>query len=244
MLVCGWPCLFIKKMVALNFKALSMTKQQNHLEQLREIRQMMERSSRFLSLSGLSGVMAGVAALLGAAAVYIYLGRTPLVEGPYLAGADVADRFMAPLPFFILVAGLVLGTALVAGFWFTSRRARREGQAVWGPLSKRLVINLAIPLASGGIFILALYRQGLVEWIAPATLLFYGMALLNASKFTFTDIRYLGLSEIVLGLLASFFLGYGLEFWTMGFGLMHIVYGAWMWNKYERSDLKKPANNA
>lgn len=216
-----------------------MTKQQDHLEQLREIRQMMERSSRFLSLSGLSGVMAGVAALLGAATVYIYLGRTPLIDGPYLAGVNAADRSIAPLPFFVLIGGLVFVTALTAGFWFTSRRARREGQAIWGPLSRRLVINLAIPLASGGIFILALYRQGLVEWIAPATLLFYGMALLNASKFTFTDIRYLGLSEIVLGLLACFLLGYGLEFWTVGFGLLHIIYGTWMWNKYERTSPKK-----
>jgi hypothetical protein len=220
-----------------------MTKQQNHLEQLREIRQLMERSSRFLSLSGLSGVIAGVAALLGATAVYLYLDRTPLVDGPYLAGAHIAGRSVEPLPFFLLVGGLVLATALLSGFWFTSRRARREGQTVWGPLSQRLLINLAIPLASGGVFILALYRQGLVEWIAPATLLFYGMALLNASKFTFTDIRYLGLSEIALGLLASFFLGYGLEFWTIGFGLLHIAYGAWMWNKYERTDTKLPANN-
>jgi len=199
----------------------------------------MERSSRFLSLSGLSGVMAGIAALMGATAVYIYLGRVPLVDGPYLAGTNVADRSMAPLPFFVLVGGLVLVAALLAGFWFTSRRARREGQTVWGPLSRRLLINLAIPLASGGVFIFALYLQGLVEWIAPTTLLFYGMALLNASKFTFTDIRYLGLSEIALGLLASFFLGYGLECWTIGFGLLHILYGTWMWNKYERTSSHK-----
>jgi len=216
-----------------------MTKQQDHLEQLREIRQLMEGSSRFLSLSGLSGVMAGVAALLGATAVYIYLGRTPLVDGSYLAGGSVTERPLAPLPFFVLTGGLVFITALLAGFWFTYRRSRRTRQATWGPLSRRLVTNLAIPLASGGVFILALYRQGLVEWIAPATLLFYGLALLNASKFTFTDIRYLGLSEIALGLVACFFLGYGLEFWTIGFGLLHIVYGTWMWNKYERTDAEK-----
>lgn len=187
--------------------------------------------------------MAGVAALIGATAVYIYLGRTPLVDGPYLAGTNLADRSIAPLPFFVLIGGLVFITALLAGFWFTSRRARRDGQTIWGPLSQRLLTNLAIPLASGGVFTLALYRQGLVEWIAPVTLLFYGMALLNASKFTFTDIRYLGLSEIVLGLVACFLLGYGLEFWTIGFGLLHIVYGAWMWNKYERTEPKLPADN-
>ena len=70
--------------------------------------------------------------------------------------------------------------------------------------------------------------------VAPTTLLFYGLALYNAGKYTLDEIRYLGVSEIILGLLGCIFIGYGLMFWALGFGVLHIVYGFMMWWKYER----------
>lgn len=216
-----------------------MTKPDPHLAHLQEIRTLMERSSRFLSLSGLSGVIAGMAALAGAAAGYIYLGRRPFAAAPLLElPASGYVTGLSPIPFFLTTALLVLLVALSAGLWPTILRARRQGYAIWSATSRRLATNLALPLVVGGLFVLALYRQGMLTWIAPATLVFYGLALLHADKYTKGDIRYLGMGEIALGLLGCYFPGYGLECWTLGFGVLHIAYGIWMWNRFERAEMQ------
>ncbi|MGE5429024.1 MAG: hypothetical protein ACM3O8_14110, partial [Methylococcaceae bacterium] len=67
-----------------------------------------------------------------------------------------------------------------------------------------------------------------------AMLIFYGLALVNAGKFTLSEVHYLGITEIVLGLMAAVFINWGLLFWALGFGVMHIVYGMMMYYKYER----------
>jgi hypothetical protein len=204
------------------------------LETLHEIRDMMEKSSRFLSLSGLSGVFAGLFALAGAGAAYAYLG-IGVLEPAY---RHYAYRHGRPNPdfinFFLLDATLVLVAALVAGIYFTARKARSQGQSLWGFTARRLVFSMMIPLVAGGLFCLALIYHGAFALAAPATLIFYGLALLNGSKYTLHDVRYLGITEIILGVLASFFIGYGLLCWAVGFGLMHILYGAIMYYKYER----------
>ena len=208
----------------------------NPLQTLTEIRSLMERSSRFISLSGLSGVGAGVFALIGAAAAFAYLGFTPFeggnviergLVGPYKWG-------LAPRAFFLLDALLVLTLALASGIYFTTRNAKAKGQRIFDPLTYRLLVNLAIPLVAGAVFCLALLRYNLAPLVAPTTLVFYGLSLLNGSKYTFNDIRYLGLSEIVLGLIGLFVPGYGLELWAIGFGVLHIVYGLVMYNRYEK----------
>ncbi len=209
-------------------------KRNEHLETLSEIRSLMEKSSRFISLSGMSGILAGIFALMGAAAVYVYLGLTPFsnmrsyyVEMPYAAKWGMDYR-----TFFILDAALVLAASLTACTILTTRKARKNGQKIFDNLTYRLIYNLALPLAVGGIFCIALLYHGQFGMIAPAMLLFYGLALVNASKYTFKDIHYLGLCEIVLGLMAIFFIGYGLEFWAIGFGILHILYGSIMYFKY------------
>lgn len=212
-------------------------KHQDHLSTLSEIRSLMEQSSRFISLSGLSGVAAGLFALIGGAAVYFYLDIMPFSgERTYYVEALRAEKWgMNYLTFFILDAILVLFAALAAGIFFTSRKAKRKGQKVWDALTLRLLTNLAIPLVAGGIFCIALFYHGLLGFVAPATLVFYGLALINGSKYTLNDIRYLGLFEIALGLIALFKLGHGLEFWIVGFGFLHIIYGTIMYFKYERN---------
>lgn len=214
-----------------------MVKTQNdHLETLTQIRSLMERSSRFISLSGLSGVAAGVWALLGAAAVYVYLGL-PLFSNKRLYYYDVLQNGKWGIPyekFFLADALLVLFLAIASGIFFTTRKARRNGQKIWDAMAQRMLINLAIPLIAGGIFCLVLFKNGQFGLIAPATLLFYGLALVNGGKYTYNDIRYLGITEIILGLIGLFYPGFGLELWAVGFGILHIVYGLMMYNKYER----------
>ena len=212
-------------------------KYDHHLETLNEIRTLMERSSRFISLSGLSGVAAGFWALAGAAAAYAYLGVSPLdSKQVYYQQAMQANKWgLDYISFFLLDAGLVLILALGSGIFFTTRKARQKKQPIWGPLTRRLLLNLAIPLLTGGIFCIGLAFHGMMGLIAPATLVFYGLSLINASKYTFNDIRYLGVAEVFLGLIALFIPGYGLEFWCLGFGLLHIVYGTALYFKYERA---------
>lgn len=210
--------------------------QENHLKTLTDIRSIMERSTRFISLSGLSGVGAGLCALIGAAFAFYYIGKEPFA-GRQLYYELTNENYPWGLnfyQFFLLDGALVLISALSCGIFFTTRKARQKGQKIWDKLTLRLLINLAIPLFTGAIFCYALYQYKVIGLIAPATLIFYGLGLVNASKYTLRDLKYLGLLEIGLGLIALFNLGYGLEFWTIGFGLLHIAYGFYMWWKYER----------
>jgi hypothetical protein len=96
-----------------------------------------------------------------------------------------------------------------------------------------MALSLAIPLVTGGIFILIMLNSGHFGLAAPACLIFYGLALIQASTNTVDEIRYLGYSEILLGLISAMLPGYGLIFWSLGFGVLHIVYGAIMHNKYD-----------
>lgn len=208
-----------------------MTEQQ-HLETLSDIRRMMERSSRFLSLSGLSGVFAGASALAGAATAYVlfraYYDRWE-IRGHY----DDADFSMLRLQLIIL-GFAVMALAFCGGLYFTWRKAKRSHLPVWDATSRKVLFNALIPMVAGGAFIAGLIYNRLDVLVAPSCLIFYGMALLNASKYTFSDIRYLGIAEIGLGILNVFFLRNGLYFWAIGFGVIHILYGIIMWWKYER----------
>lgn len=212
-----------------------MNKEKDHLAQLQEIRSLMERSSRFISLSGLSGVFAGVFALLGALAAYMKLGNNLNISTYYeYPVSSSIESNQHVLTFFIVDAILVLAASLTVGVLLTWRSSKKNGQTIWDATAKRMLINLMIPLATGGLFCMILLMHGLIGLVAPATLIFYGLALINASKYTLNDIRYLGICEIVLGLLAAVFIGFGLVFWAVGFGVLHIVYGLLMYNKYER----------
>lgn len=196
----------------------------NYLKDLSQIKMMMERSSRFISLSGLSGVLAGLFALAGAAVAYLILDG----QSVYHPGTN-----SSVVLWLILDGVIVLILAVGAGMILTIRRTRRMNIKVWDGTSRRLAVNLFIPLATGGILIIIIMLKGFIILAAPLTLIFYGLGLINASKYTLSDIRYLGLSEIVIGLTAAALPGYGLAFWALGFGVLHIVYGMVMYYKYE-----------
>jgi len=209
-------------------------KNYNPLDQLSDIRQLMERSSRFISLSGLSGVFAGIYAIIGAGAAYWYLRINIATRVRYDYIIENGGIKIDFLTFFILDAGSVLLLALLTGIYLTTKSAKKNNQSIWDKTAQKLLINMAIPLITGGVFCLAMLNHHLFGLIAPAMLLFYGLALVNASKYTHGDVRQLGICEIVLGLLSSFFIGYGLLFWTIGFGVLHIIYGIVMYYKYEK----------
>ena len=208
----------------------SQTPTEQSLETLQDIKRMMERSSRFISLSGLSGVSAGICALIGAW----------IAHGWILAAYQQPPSFDAPLRETLLTRMIVLAlgvlvAALATSTFFTWRKARRSQLPIWDHASKRLAVNMAIPLAAGGFFVFGLLDHSGWPYVAPSCLVFYGLALVNASKYTLTDIRYLGILEIVLGCVNMYYPHQGLYFWAAGFGALHIVYGLIMWWKYERT---------
>lgn len=203
-----------------------------HLENLKEIRSLMERSSKFLSLSGLSGISAGVCALLGA----WYAHHKIHIEGLYLLFDPTVRQEVVPL--LLVDALLVLVGALFFGILFTVRKSRKQGLNVWNSTSKRLLFSMLVPLFAGGIFCLGLLYNGFFWICFPATLVFYGVALVNASKYTVHDTYYLGLGQIILGLISLFLARWNLIFWAMGFGVFHIIYGAVMYFKYDMDSNK------
>lgn len=199
------------------------------LEDIDAIRSIMERSTRFLSLSGLSGIVAGIIGLAGGlAAIFLILDGNPDGTFPDL-GSGSAMRESLIIDSLIMVL-LAIITALVLSY----RKALRQGIKLWTPVSKRLMIHLLIPVVSGGFFILILYNNDLYSLIIPSMLIFYGLALVNAGKFTFSEIFYLGLLQVILGLVAALLPYYAIFLWLFGFGILHIAYGVIMYRKYDR----------
>ncbi|MES2809345.1 MAG: hypothetical protein V4619_12000 [Bacteroidota bacterium] len=204
-------------------------------DDLASIRNLMERSSKFISLSGLSGVLAGVYALIGAGYAYKLLFTGPSRTTYYFAEAVSIQEIMATnIGTLVYVALAVLVASITTGIVLSYKKAQRKGQSILNPTSKQLLFHMLTPLLAGGILMLILLTRGYFGVIAPASLIFYGLALVGASNFTFTDVKYLGLLEIALGLISALYPGYGLYFWAIGFGVLHIIYGSVMYFKYDR----------
>ena len=212
-----------------------MNKQNNDpKEDLQAIRNMMERSSKFLSLSGLSGVFAGICALIGAAVAYFFILDSGQVQyDQYLRGLENASTSSVRL-LLAVDALVVLIFACLGAFYFSMLKSKKANQPLWTNSTRRLLGHLLIPLVTGGLFAIILVIRNDIQLVASVTLIFYGLSLVNAGKFTFGEIHYLGLTEIGLGILAGIFVNHGLLFWALGFGVMHIVYGIVMYYRYER----------
>lgn len=201
-----------------------------YLNDISEIKNMMNRSSRFISLSGLSGILAGVYSLIGAYLAYrtIYFDTTNMDSYKTLV---ISQYSIFKL---LAIAAAVIFMSITTGVLLTIKKARRQGEKIWDSSSQRLLINFLIPLATGGIFILFLIEKNYFSLIAPLTLIFYGLACINASKYTLGDVRYLGITLLILAFISLWFIGYGLLFWALGFGVCHIFYGSLMYFKYEK----------
>lgn len=201
-----------------------MKEERDYIQDIAEIRSMMERSSKFLSLSGWAGIMAGIYALAGAWIAYSVYGFHP----------DEIFYTSTNLTNIILLATGILVLALISAILDSRRKARKRDENAWNATSRRLLASMAVPLFAGGILIVVLLLKGLTGLLAPLTLLFYGLALYNAGNYTINEVRLMGIVQMVLGLINSWFIGYGLLFWVLGFGVVHIIYGIYMHFSYER----------
>ncbi|MFI2742658.1 hypothetical protein ACG2LH_07955 [Zhouia sp. PK063] len=197
----------------------------NYLSDITEIKNLMNKSSRFISLSGLSGILAGIYALIGAAVAYWLVqksGLDYLMLNGFIFNMILLDLF--------IVGGLSILTAM----YLTTKKAKKNDEKIWDATSKRLLINLLIPFITGGIYIAIILNHEKYGQTAALMLIFYGLSLINASKYSLGDIRYLGIIEVILGLFCALLPGYGFWFWVTGFGIMHIVYGTSMYFKYDK----------
>jgi hypothetical protein len=207
-----------------------MKEQKDYIRDITEIRSMMERSSKFLSLSGWAGVMAGIYALSGAyiASKIFYFNPDEIMYRVPESGDS------ASLPKVSFLAVVVLVLAIGTAIFLSHKKADKRGEKLWNATARHLVMSMAVPLLAGGLLILILMSKGLLGLIAPFSLLFYGLALFNAGKFTYGEVKFLGVIQIGLGLISSWFVGYGLLLWALGFGVFHIVYGVYIHYKYEK----------
>lgn len=197
-----------------------------YLKDISDIKDLMQKSSRFISLSGLSGILAGVYALIGAAIAYLLVtksARQYLILDGYTFRMILLDLFL--VAFFSIVTAIFL----------TTRKAKKNGEKVWDSSSRRLIVNFMVPMVAGGLYILIILDQQKYGQTAALMLIFYGLALVNASKYSIGDIRYLGYIEILLGLVCALLPGYGFWLWVAGFGVMHIIYGFLMYYKYDKA---------
>ncbi|HYE55462.1 MAG TPA: hypothetical protein VD996_11475 [Chitinophagaceae bacterium] len=208
-----------------------MKEDQDYIRDIAEMRSLMERSSKFMSLSGLAAILVGIYALAGAGTAYFVLDFNPqqLIDTNLQAGTITPNlRNVIILAIITLVLGI--STAII----LSNKQALKRGIRPWNPTTRRLMINMAVPLIIGGLLILVLLSKGFVGLAAPFTLIFYGLAFYNASKYTYEEVRSLGLILAVLGLIGSWFVEYGVMLWALGFGVVHIIYGIYIHYRHER----------
>jgi uncharacterized membrane protein YidH (DUF202 family) len=205
-----------------------MNEKPDYARDITEIRSMMERSTKFLSLSGLAGIMAGVYALAGAYVVYRVFDFNPDDLTP--ANNGVQTSLWKIVAVAVAVLTLALGTAI----YLSWKKAVKSGEKFYNATTRRVISAMLVPLVTGGLLMLALFLKGLTGLMAPFSLLFYGLALYNTSKFTYEEVKTMGLIEIGLGLISTYYVGYGLICWALGFGVVHIIYGIYLHYKYER----------
>ncbi|WP_350291101.1 hypothetical protein [uncultured Croceitalea sp.] len=197
-----------------------------YLDDISQIKDLMSRSSRFISLSGLSGIMAGIYAIAGALITYLFLLPEP---GTYLT----LHSWNFKLILIILIA--VASLSILTAYLLTSKKAKKNNEKIWDATTKRLLVSFLVPLITGGIYILIKLSSQHYGLTGSLMLIFYGLALVNASKYTIGNIKYLGYAEIILGLICSAMPGYGFWFWVIGFGFLHIIYGSLVYVKEEKA---------
>jgi uncharacterized membrane protein HdeD (DUF308 family) len=204
----------------LHHKALFYMNKDKALESVNEIKELMEKSSKFISLSGLAAIMAGIYALVGA-----YIATQVITPDTHLI---VALELMA------IIASLVLVAAAVTACILSYYKSKKTGQKFFSRLTYRALWNFSLPMLTGGVLCISILMHEYYDILASVMLLFYGLALVNVSKFTYSSIIWLGYAFICLGVVDCFWEGHSLLFWTIGFGGFHILYGILFYLHYER----------
>ena len=227
-------------LLTLHYKVLFMESVNEQIAHIKEMRRLMESSSRFLSLSGFSGILCGIYALIAATLAYYLINRVSVSAIRFnqwelnVYTENNIDYSILDLYLFA-IAVLTLLISLATAFLLSSKKAKKSQESIWNPASKNLLLHLFLPLGIGGIFGIICMLQGYFILVPSITIIFYGIALISASKYTYGEVLYLGILESVIGLISLLYIGYGLLFWAVAFGLLHIIYGTILHFKYDRN---------
>lgn len=204
-------------------------KEQEIQETLSDIRNMMERSQKVLFLDGTAGIVAAVWALLGAVAVSLVLyGTVSPLWGAWINPIRNSDWST----FFIvaIICAAVFCAAFLTVWLMSKRRAERDGMEFkLDAGTRRLLGNFFTAMVVGGLVCLTPLFNGLWNMVPGYMLLFYGLALVLISPIAFkiSITKYFGYTEIMLGIAALALAPLGIMFWTIGFCILHLVWGIW-----------------
>ncbi len=137
---------------------------------LEEIKQIMDRSSRFVSLSGWSGIAAGICALVAAWLAGKKFNEYGISENEYEANSSYTrDGNLLQLDRELLILAVITFiAAFFFAFLFTWLRSRKTGVPIWGLMARKVMINLAVPMIVGGLLIWRITDFGIYGLVAPA----------------------------------------------------------------------------
>jgi len=205
---------------------------QKHLENLSELKSILSKNTRFLSFSGLSGVIAGITALAGEYLFYnLYLAT-------FSSSSNYADvRNLADMKLFysaLLIALSIIGISVIVGVILARKKIRMQGSTVNRDLLKNTLIHILVPILVGGaICFVASFTDHFI-YIPAFLLIFYGLGLFNGSRFSFDDLKIVGLVFMGLGLITYAYPNLSMWTWGLGFGVGHILYGLRVYFVHDR----------
>ena len=180
-------------------------------DQLRYIRETMERAGEFTGVPGWGGVAAGLSAIAAA-----YLASRQGSPGRWLS---------------IWLVEAVLATAILAPA--AGAKARRTGGKFSSGPGRRFALSFAPPVIVGGLLSLALVEAGLYGLLPGTWLLLYGTAIVSGGAFSVRVVPVMGLCLILLGAAALYApAAWGNLFMAAGFGGVHIGFGLWIALRY------------
>jgi len=193
---------------------------------LNDIREMMSKSSRFQAVSGWSIIIVGLYAAVASA-----MAATVIGVGDWLPCFENLHRYAnlnTPLRSRIaalIAIGLLMLSLLTVYVGAIIKSKRNNLRFVFDKRMMQMLLDFFIPLAAGGLLSMALVMQGHYGLTSSIMLLFYGLAQLNCSHYTYPALRLLGYAELLLGIIDCFTMSHALLFWFLGFSVMHIVFG-------------------
>jgi hypothetical protein len=181
------------------------------MDNLRFIRETMERSASFTAVSGRGGVVMGLVALLAA----------------ILARNDTGSATWVAIWMVAAAVSLGLASLLIA------RKARDAGLTLLSGPGRKFAWNVTPPLVVGGLLTVALLGAGATELLPATWLLLYGTGVVTGGAFSVLIVPLMGLTFMALGTMALFASpALGNAFMAVGFGGLHIVFGTIIWRKY------------
>ena len=202
-----------------------------------DIREMMSKSSRFQAISGWSIVVIGLYAAVASAMAAAVIG-----VGDWLPCCENLQRFaVLNTPSRIRIAALIaiglFALSLLTVFVAAIIKSKRNNlRFAFDKRMCQMLVDFFIPLIAGGLLSMALVQQGHYGLTSSIMLLFYGLALVNCSHYTYPALRWLGYSELLIGIIDCFTMSHALLFWFLGFSVMHILFGVIYVIMFERKN--------